>query len=60
MDIVARKPNIAACEQQRRRPDCAYAQSDQRLWYSLSGSIVMLVANLSSHNISIFLARIYS
>ena len=25
------------CEQQRRRPACASAQSDQRLWYSLIG-----------------------
>ena len=24
-----------ACEQQRRRPACAYAQSDQRLCYPL-------------------------
>ena len=26
-----------ACKQQRRRPACAYAQSDQRLCYSLIG-----------------------
>ena len=37
LGLEARKPNFAACEQQRRRPACASAQSDQRLSYSLYG-----------------------
>ena len=36
MGLEARKPDFAACEQQVRRPVCAYAQSDQCLCYSLS------------------------
>ena len=32
----ARNPDFVACEQQRRRSDCASAQSDQRFCYSLS------------------------
>ena len=36
LDPDTRKPGSAACETQRRRPDCASAQSDQRLCYSLS------------------------
>ena len=35
--LGARKPVFGMCEQQRRRPACASAQSDQRLCYSLSG-----------------------
>ena len=34
-DLDAGKPDIAACEQQRRRPACASTQSKQRLGYSL-------------------------
>ena len=30
-----REKSSVVCEQQRRRPACAYAQSDQRLCYSL-------------------------
>ena len=40
MDLDARKPVFGVCEQQRYRPDCASAQPDQRLYYSLSGSII--------------------
>ena len=32
-----RNTDFAVCEQQRCRSDCAYAQSDRRLCYSLSG-----------------------
>ena len=35
--LVGRNPDFAASEQQMRRPACASAQSDQRLYYSLSG-----------------------
>ena len=35
MSHVMRKPVYAICEQQRRRPACAFAQSDQRLCCSL-------------------------
>ena len=30
-------PGFNECEQKRRRSDCALAQSDQRLCYSLAG-----------------------
>ena len=36
MGLDVRKPGSVACEQQRCRPACAFAQSDQRLCYSLS------------------------
>ena len=32
-----RQPDFVACEQQKRRPACAFAQSDQHLCYSVSG-----------------------
>ena len=32
-----KQPVLGVCEQQRRRPACASAQSDQRLYYSLNG-----------------------
>ena len=31
--IGEKNPDYVACGQQRRRPDCATAQSDQRLCY---------------------------
>ena len=36
MGLVVRKSDFVACKQQRSRPACADAQSDQRLCYSLS------------------------
>ena len=36
MDLVARKSDFVACEQQRRRPACTDVQSDQCLCYSFS------------------------
>ena len=36
MGIDARNPDFVTCEQQRRRPGCAFAQSDQRYCNSLS------------------------
>ena len=36
MGLDARKPAFSVCEQQRRRPACASAQSGQPLCYSLS------------------------
>ena len=35
MGLDARKPVCGFCKQQRRRPACAFVQSDQRLYYSL-------------------------
>ena len=37
MGLDARKHVFGICEQQRRKPACASAQSDQRLCYSLIG-----------------------
>ena len=37
MGRVARKTKVVAFQQQRRRPACADAQSDQRLCCSISG-----------------------
>ena len=37
MGLVATKPDYVACEQQKCRPACASAQTDQRLCCSLSG-----------------------
>ena len=42
MCLEERNPDFVACEQQRRRSACASAQSDQRIWYSLSGINVTL------------------
>ena len=35
--LVLRKPVFVVCEQQKRRPACASAQSDQCLCYALIG-----------------------
>ena len=45
MGLDARKPVFGVCEQQRRIPACAYAQTDQRLCYSLFGSIISKLAS---------------
>ena len=37
MGRVARKPKVVAFQQQRHRPACTDAQSDQRLYCSISG-----------------------
>ena len=37
LGLDARKPVFAVCNQKRRRPAWASAQSDQRLYYSLIG-----------------------
>ena len=37
MGRVARKPKVVAFQQQRHRPACTYAQSNQRLYCSISG-----------------------
>ena len=34
--LGARKPVYRVCEQQKRRPACASAQSDQRICFSLN------------------------
>ena len=44
--LDARSPDFVACEQQRRRPACASAQSDLRLCYSLSKSRVPLILHV--------------
>ena len=36
MGLNVRKPDVVACQQQRRRPACAFTKSDQCLCYSLS------------------------
>ena len=46
MDRVERKPDVTACERQRRRPACTSAQSDQRLCYSLLGKYNCKLATL--------------
>ena len=46
MDRVEKKPDVAACERQRRRPACTSAQSDQRLCYSLLGKYNCKLATL--------------
>ena len=42
LGLDARKPVFGICEQHRRRPACAPAQSDQRLCYSPFGTYHML------------------
>ena len=39
MGLAARNPDFVTCEQQRPRPAGAFAQSDQRLCYSLSEKV---------------------
>ena len=41
MGLNARKHVFGVCEQQRRRPACTSAQSDQRLCYSLIGILYL-------------------
>ena len=48
MDRVKRKPDLAACERQRRRPACTSAQSDQHLCYSLLGKYNCKLATLKN------------
>ena len=40
MGLDARKPDIGACEQQRRRPVFVSKKSDQRLYGSLTGNYI--------------------
>ena len=40
MGLDARKPDIGACEQQRRRPVIVSTQSDHRLYCSLTGKYI--------------------
>ena len=42
MGLEARKPVFGVCKQQRRRPACASAQSNQRLCYWLFGKYHIL------------------
>ena len=51
MDPGARKPVFGVCEQHRRRPAYASAQSDQRLWYS---PFCNTICKLATREISIF------
>ena len=46
MGFDARNSDFAACEQQRRRPVCAFVQSDQYLCYSLSEKQSNLILHL--------------
>ena len=41
MGLDATKPDIGACEQQRRRSDIVSTQSDQRLYCSLTGNYIL-------------------
>ena len=45
-----KKPYFVACEQQRRRPACTSAQSDQRLCYSLIGKYNILTCLMQTFN----------
>ena len=54
MGLDARKPVFGVWEQQRRRPACTFALSDQCLGYSLIGRIIL---NLLQRN---FLASLCS
>ena len=49
---VSTRENLSrgVCEQQRCRPACASAQSDQRLCYSLIGSIISSLATSEISN----------
>ena len=51
MGLDARKPDFVACEQQRRRPAGAYAQSDQHLCFSLSGKHNSTTSSMQNFNI---------
>ena len=46
MNRVERKPDVAACKRQRRRPACTSAQSDQRLCYMPLGKYNRKLATL--------------
>ena len=52
MGLDARKPVFGVGEQQRRRPACAFVQSDQSLCYPLLESI--MISKLATGEISIF------
>ena len=43
MGLNMRNRDFVACEQQRRRPACASAQTDQPLCYSLSEKAIYLL-----------------
>ena len=48
----ARKADFVACEQHRRRPVCAFAQSDQRLCYSyVSGMYISQCSAMQNFNV---------
>ena len=47
----ARKPDFVACEQQRCRTACAYAQSDQHLCFLLSGKNNSPTSSIQNLNI---------
>ena len=42
-----KKTCLGVCEQHRRRPDCASAQSDQRLCYSCFGKCKLATGVIS-------------
>ena len=44
LGLNGRKPDFVVCEHQRRRLACAYAQSGQRLCYSLPGRLLAKLA----------------
>ena len=51
MDLVARKPDFVAWEQQRRIPDCVFTQSGQRFVIRF---LVAIIANYAACEILIF------
>ena len=51
MGLGVRKPDFGVCEQQRRRPACASAQTDQRSVIPLSK---IIISRLATSKISIF------
>ena len=58
MGLIARKPDFVACEQQRRRPACASAQSDQRLCFSLTEKYDSLTCHMQNLKILVSLCSL--
>ena len=55
MGLNAREPDFIACEQQRCRPACSHAQSDQRLRSSLSDTVEYIRRIQGSHRLEKYL-----
>ena len=51
LGLKAIKADFVACKQQRRRPACAFVQSDQRLCYLLIGKYYINACSLQNFDI---------